>query len=257
MTATAEKPKAKNIKPKRAVLHARLEPAKTKELGDGVLEAVITSGRLDHHGETINMDGVDVSDYHGPVLYGHDYEGLPIGKTLSLTKMKSKIKARFELFTEDYPFADLVYRLILKGGLTDVSIGGLVRKWNDDYTEIEEMVMKEFSVVPIGANPDAIITAKSLGKSVKDIKSEYHQFVQRSMLDNLENMPDDEIKNAVKVLENLVANLKDVANANSGKGETQIEVKRIKRFTLEDSAKAVATQSHRVIKLVKFRSNDE
>lgn len=253
-TATTDKSKTKEVGERR-VLYANIEPTKNKELGDGVIEAVITSGKLDHHGESVNVDGVDVSDYHGPVLYGHDYEGLPIGKTISLTKMKSKIKARFQLFTDVFPFADLVYQLILKGGLTDVSIGGLVKKWSDDYTVIEEMVMKEFSVVPIGANPDAVITAKSLGKSVKDIKREYRDFVFKSQVDKMKKMPDDEINQAVRVLERLTATLKDAAEAKSGKGKTpkEEEVKQILRYTLLDSAKAVATQSQRVIKVIKLK----
>lgn len=230
----------------RVVLHASFEPTKTKDLGEGVLEATITTGAVDHHNETINMDGVDISQYHGTVLYGHDYEGLPIGKTLSLTKMKSKIKAKFQLAVEEYPFAALVYNMIKGGYITDVSIGGLVKRWSEDFTVIEELVMKEFSVVPIGANPEAMITAvKALDLDPKEVKREYQEFARSVLLDKVADMGDDELKDAIKVLENLVARLRDTAEKPS-----PVDAKTKKVFVLKD-AQAVATQSQKVIKTIK------
>lgn len=258
MTTTDTKPQTKERKVGEQVsFGAHFEPNLTKDLGDGVIEAVITSGAVDHHNETILMEGVDTSAYHGTVLYGHDYQGLPIGKTLSLTKLKSKIKARFQLAIEEYPFAKTVYEMIKGGYLTDVSIGGLVRRWSDDWMTIEEMVMKEFSVVPIGANPEAMITAfKSFGKSPKDLRSEYQDFVQRSMLDKMSAMGDDEINQAIEVLENLVATLKASAkDASTSAGQAEPQVRHIRRVRLLDAAKALTSESQRVIRLIKVRKD--
>lgn len=234
------------------VLNYNFDPTLTKDLGEGIIEATITSGAVDHHNERINMDGVDVSAYHGTVLYGHDYESLPIGKTLGLEKMKNKIKAKFQLAIEEYPFANTIYKLIKGGYLTDVSIGGLVKRWSEDYTVIEEMVMKEFSLVPIGANKDATITAfKALGVNSQEVKREYQDFARSVLLDKLKGMPEDDLKDAIKVLRNLVARLEETANMPSlsdDKPQTRI----IKYRVLED-AKAVATQSQRVIKTVKLK----
>lgn len=233
------------------VFHGSLQPTETKDLGEGVIEAVITTGATDHHNENILMEGVDTSAYHGTVLYGHDYEGLPIGKTISLTKMKSKIKAKFQLAVDIFPFANLVYEMIKGGYLTDVSIGGLVRKWSDDWMTIEEMVMKEFSVVPIGANPEAMISAvKSLGVKPEKIKEEYEHFARQVLVDKLEDMPHDEVNDAIRVMKNLVARLEE--SAKTEPSEDAQEGKRIKHVVLRD-ARAVVTQSMKVTKLVKIK----
>lgn len=229
---------------------AHLEPEKTKDLGNGILEATITTGALDHHNEKILMSGVDTTTYHGPVLYGHDYEGLPIGKTLSLTKMATKIKARFQLATDIYPFANTVYEMIKGGYLSDVSIGGLVKQWSADYQTVEQMVMKEFSVVPIGANPEAIITAKSLGKSVDDLKKEYQEFVHASLVDKMADMGDDEVNQAIRVLGSLLVTLKESAGPPSD-GEPEM-VKRIKTVRL-GAAKALNQESERLIRIIKLK----
>lgn len=233
---------------------AKIEPDKVKDLGEGTVEAIITSNAVDHHGEQIDMAGVDTSAYHGTVLYGHDYEGLPIGKTLSMTKFKNQIKARFQLAVKEYPFAQTVYDMIKGGYLTDVSIGGLVTSWSEDYKTIEGLTMKEFSVVPIGANPQALITAKSLGLTPNKIHKQYEDFVHRSMLDKVKDMGDDELKQSIKVLENLLATLKESAKANSSAGESEPqEVRHIRRIRLLDTAKAIDREVERTIKIVKFK----
>lgn len=237
------------------VFHASIEPTKTKDIGDGVIEAVVTTGAVDHHNEVINMDGVDTSAFHGTVLYGHDYEGLPIGKTLSLTKMKSKIKAKFQLAVDIYPFANTVYEMIKGGYLTDVSIGGLVKKWSDDWQTIEEMVMKEFSVVPIGANQEAMITAvKTLGKKPETLKEEYQDFARSVLLDKVKDMGHDEVNDAIKVLKNLTARLEESAQIDPSVDAR--EARRVKHIVLRD-ARAVVTQSTRLIKVIKTREGSD
>lgn len=255
MSKTATEPQTAQRKTgEHVVLHANFEPTLTKDLGEGIIEAVVTTGALDHHNENILMDGVDVSAYHGTVLYGHDYEGLPIGKTISLTKMKNKIKAKFQLAVQEYPFANLVYQMIKGGYLSDVSIGGIVRRWSDDYQTIEEMVMKEFSVVPIGANQEAMITGvKALNISRKDLKREYKDFAKKVWLDKVSDMPHDELNDAIRTLKNLVATLEESAKANSAPEPASKELSRIKHITLRDSAKAVVTQSQRVITTIKLK----
>lgn len=232
------------------VLHANFEPSKTKDLGQGIIEATITSGALDHHNENILMAGVDTSTYHGTVLYGHDYEGLPIGKTLSLTKMATKIKAKFQLAIQEYPFAELIYNMIKGGYLTDVSIGGIVKRWSDDYQTIEEMVMKEFSVVPIGANPDAMISAvKGMKLDPTEVKREYQDFARSILLDKVANMGEDEIKDAIRVMKNLVARLEESVDLPA---PTDAKTKRVKRLFILKDAKEMANQSQKVIKTVKL-----
>lgn len=235
---------------------AHFESEKTKDLGEGVIEATISTNGVDHHGEVINQDGVDLSQYHGTVLYGHDYEGLPIGKTISIKKFKNKITARFQLAIKEYPFAQTVYEMIKGGYLTDVSIGGMVAKWSEDYRTIEEMIMKEFSVVPIGANSQAMITSKSfdaINKTPEIVKAEYQDFAKQVMLDKVKEMDDDEIIDTIKVLKNLVVRLEEASKAPLA--DEKLDTKTVRRFRLKD-AQAVATESQKLIKIIKLKTKE-
>ena len=234
-------------------------------MGDGVFEATITTSEIDRTNENIETSGVDTATWEKtgmPVLYGHDYSGLPIGKGLSFKEMKKKITSRFQLAIEEYPFAKTVADMIKGGYLNAVSIGGLVREWSEDYKTIVKMEMVEFSVVPIPANPSALITARSLekitGKSVDTIKHEYQDFSRKILLDKMSDMGHDEISEAIKVLKNLVAALEESAKAYSSAGNlTPHKVRRLQYITLGASAKAVATQSEKVIKTYKLKSKEE
>jgi HK97 family phage prohead protease len=160
-------------------LNLSFEPTKTKDLGNGTLEAIITTSSVDRYNESITTGGIDTTNYmsNPVVLYGHDYSGLPIGKTIKLTQMKNKIKAQFQLAVDEFPFAATVYAMIKSGYLNAVSIGGRVREWSDDYKTIVQMEMVEFSVVAVPANPEALITGKdfeaAVGKTFEQVEKEF------------------------------------------------------------------------------------
>lgn len=236
--------------------HMHLEKGSTKELDadNGILEAVVTTSGEDRHREQIVTDGIDVSNYiekNPVVLYGHDYWGFPIGKTIKLKQQKNKITARFQLAIEEYDFAKTVYNLVKGGYLNAVSIGGIVRKWSEDYRTILEMEMLEFSIVSIPANPDAMITARSFkemaGKSMEDVRKEFETFQQSLMLDKFKHMGNDEVNDTIKVLKNLVVRLEQ-----SAEQQDSPDAKHIRRIVLRD-AQAVATQSQKVIKTIKVK----
>lgn len=238
-------------------IHFDVEADSTKDLGDGILEAVVTTSELDRHGENIITTGISTENYiekNPVVLYGHDYFGLPIGKTIKLTEMKNKMKAKFQLAIEEFDFAKTVYELVKGGYLNAVSIGGIVKKWSEDYRTIEEMEMVEFSIVSIPANPSAMITSRSFlettGKSLETVEKEFGEFAKATMLDKVASMGDDEVSEAVRVLKNLTARLEESAKANPSADETNTKV--VKHVVLRD-AQAVVTQSQRVIKAVRFK----
>lgn len=261
MTKTAAKPKdTKRSIGEKIKLSLGIDSASTKDLGEGVLEAIITTSSVDRSNENIDTKGIDTRSYmdNPVVLYGHDYEGLPIGKTLKLTKQKgSQIKARFQLAVEEYPFASTIYEMIKGGYINAVSIGGVVKEWSEDYRTILKMEMVEFSVVPVPANAEALITSRSLekatGKSPEDVRTEYQDFARKVLVDKLAQMPDDEIKDAIKILKNLVARLEETANAPSLADAKKVKL--VRHFTLKD-AKAVAEQSQRVIKTIKLTTKE-
>ncbi len=114
--------------------------------------------------------------------------------------------------------------------------------------------MLEFSVVPVPANQEALMTSRSIkditGKDNSEIRAEFQEFSHKVFVDKLAGMPQDDVKDAIKVLENLVARLKDTATGDKSlEGDKTLT----KRFVLKD-AKAVAEQSQRVIKTIKLKS---
>lgn len=256
MSKTVEKPQiVKREVGERVDLMCSLDPTTVKDLGDGVFEATVTTPEKDRTGENIITTGVDPSTWEKtgmPVLYGHDYSGLPIGKGLSFKSLKSKFTSRFQLAVEEYPFAATVAAMIKGGYLNAVSIGGIVKKWSEDYLTIVEMEMVEFSVVPIPANPSALITSRALekatGKTIEQIKSEFQDFNRDILLDKVADMGDDEVQDAIRVLKTLTARLEQTVDDPK---LIDANVKTIRHFILKD-AKAVQAQSQRVIKTIKL-----
>lgn len=256
-TAIAKPETVKREVGERVDIFCNLETSTVKDLGDGVFEAVITTSDVDRQNESIVTSGIDTKTWieKNPVVtYGHDYSGLPIGKGLSLTTLKNKIKSRFQLAVQEYPFAATVAAMIKGGYINSTSIGGVVKKWSEDYRTIEEMEMVEFAVVPIPANANAVITSRSLeemtGKSITTIKTEFEDFSRKVLLDKVKGMHDDEVNDAVKVLKNLLARLEESTTIRSSADDN--EVKRVKHIVLRD-AQAVATQATRVIRTIKLK----
>jgi HK97 family phage prohead protease len=236
-------------------LNLSFEPTLTKDLGNGSVECVVTTSAVDRYNESIDTAGIDTTHFmNNPVvLYGHDYSGLPIGKTTKITQMKNKMKAQFQLAVDEYPFAATVYAMIKGGYLNAVSIGGRVKEWSEDYKTILQMEMVEFSVVAVPANPDAMITGKDfeaiVGKSFEEVGRELEDFSQKIMLDKFKTMPEDDVIDAIKVLKILLDRLEETAQPSSLTDDKP--QKRTKHYVLKDAA-AVQAQSQKIIKIIKF-----
>jgi len=161
---------------------------------------------------------------------------------------------------DEYPFAKTVYDLVKGGYLNAVSIGGIVKQWSSDFMTIEQMEMVEFSIVPVPANPQAMITGRSLeqatGKDIKTIKAEFQQFSHDVFIDKVKDMSDDELNQAIKSLKKLIAVLEESAKATSSAGDTEPTIRKIKKVRLVNSAKAVNQESERVIRILKIKLKD-
>lgn len=254
MKKSTDKPDQKHEVGEHISLSASFEPEKTKDLGNGIVEAIITTSSIDRYRESLATEGIDTASYmNNPVvLYGHDYSGLPIGKTIKLTPFKNKIKAQFQLAVDEYPFASTVYAMIKSGYLNAVSIGGRVLDWNDDYTEILKMEMLEFSVVPVPANAEALITGRAfeeaVGKSRTEVKEEFQNFERKIVLDKLKGMPDNDLKDAIRSLKYLTARLEETVEDSLAGEQPTIH----KRIVLKD-AQAIAREAQKTIKIITFK----
>lgn len=229
-----------------------------KGLNYGEFDAVISNSGIDRHGEQILVEGIDLSHMktNAPMPWSHEYANLPLGSWTKLWKSGGQLMGRGRMDYDIYDFADLAYKMLLRGTINAVSIGGIITELDEkDYTIIRKMQMVEASVVVVGAHPDAQVVSRTLNISEKKFKQTYKDYLTKAALDNVSDLGDDDIKSAIKVLKSLVATLEESAKAvSSDKGNETPEVRHIKRVTLRDSAKAVVTQSQRVRVTLKLKA---
>jgi len=142
-----------------------------KEIGDkeGVLQsAVITSEVFDREGEMLKADGGQFDNFlKNPVLlWAHNIREMrpPIGKILKVWREGNKWSFTPEFDLED-PFAADIYRKYKEGFLNAFSIGFMpIDKDNNTYNSWEAL---EFSGVPVGAHPEALVSLRAKGFETK------------------------------------------------------------------------------------------
>lgn len=220
---------------------------KAQKLAEGEVEFIVSTNSWDSHGERINVDGINISEFkkNPVVLWGHDGFNLPIAKATKVWKDGGKLMARAKFYLKD-DFARKVYDYIVDGFLNAVSIGGTVDEWASDGLTINKMTMKEFSVVSVPANPDALATAKSLDGNQKAELRALANGYARKMLEK-ENGA-SEIEKNIESLETLVATLREVASPSKTQEASAGPI--TKRVVLRQ-AQVVVQQAENVIRIIK------
>lgn len=211
-----------------------VEKATGKKLEYGEFETVVSNSAEDRYFEQILVEGIDLKQIkrNPTVLWGHDYRGLPIGKITKIWVQDGNLMARIKLSVEKYDFAKQVYELILDGAINAVSLGGQVKKWNDDYTVIEALELYEISVVPVGAHRDALISQRSIGKEkAAQLRKSFADFEQDAIVDKVKTMSDTEIKSHIASLKALTSAL-ETAYAGSAESEADSETPNVRKLVL-------------------------
>jgi len=222
---------------------------KASKLSEGEVEFVVSTGDVDAHGEIINVDGIDLKDFkkNPVVLWGHDGFNLPIAKATKIWKSDGKLMARAMFYLKD-EFANKVYNYILDGFLNAVSIGGMVKEWGEDGITISKLLMKEFSVVSIPANQNALVSNKSLSDEqhteLKGLANAY----ARKMLTKDGGMTD--IKQSADTLFKLATTLKEITD---GEPDGDLENNKSIRRVVLRQAQAVDKQAETVIRQIKLK----
>lgn len=220
---------------------------KAAKLKEGEVEFVVSTNALDAHGERISVDGIDLKDFkkNPVVLWGHDGFNLPIARANKIWKEGGKLMARAQFYLKD-DFAKKVYDYIVDGYLNAVSIGGLVEEWSADGVTINKMLMKEFSVVSIPANQEALVTAKSLtGDQKAELRGLANRYA-RKMINK-----SDELVTEIETLETLVATLKEVTMSETY--EDRLEESAQNRRVVLSLAQGVDKQAENIIKRIKLK----
>lgn len=225
---------------------------KASKLSEGEVEFVVSTGDIDSHGERINVEGIELSDFkkNPVVLWGHDGFNLPIAKATKIWKSDGKLMARAMFYLKD-EFAAKVYGYIMDGFLNAVSIGGMVKEWGSDGMTISKMNMKEFSVVSIPANQNALVANKSLdGNQKAELNALAKAYARKMITQDVENT---EVQKNIEVLETLVATLKEVAFSEPHEEKAD---NILTRRVILRQAQAVDQQVETVIRQIKLKGEN-
>jgi hypothetical protein len=159
------------------------ELKKSAEAGDSKYEMVVSSTAVDYDNERMSRKallGMQTDLMHNTsVFFNHKYEGLAVAKTVKTWVTEDNgetyLHAEIEPTKQTGPIDSSGIRVesivgqLAEGTLKCASVGGKKVKSFDDTTTkgvtvLDEVKALEFSIVGIGANPDAM--AKSFAKSM-------------------------------------------------------------------------------------------
>lgn len=183
-----------------------------KGLEYGEVEVIISNSGTDRHGEQILLEGIDLKEIkrNPVVLWSHNYSELPIGKISKIWKSGGNLMGRIQFDYDIYDFADTVYKMVVRGTLNAVSIGGMVLEFDEnDYSVIKKLEMVELSVVPVGAHPDALVVSRGMNaEDVQKVNKEFDSFINNKQTVNKQLSEQvNALKSLVSALEGYVPSL--------------------------------------------------
>ena len=142
-------------------------PATIQSAGNRTLRFTISSDSPDRMNDTIAAAGWDLRAYrkNPVVLWAHDRTTLPVAKTKDIRVVGNRLVATAEFAPKAiHPLSDQIYQLLKAGFLTGCSVGFRPITWTKnraggcDYTAQE---LTEWSIVPVGAHPDALLEQRA------------------------------------------------------------------------------------------------
>lgn len=191
---------------------------------------IISDESVDRQGEIIQQDGWDFKNYlNNPVvLFGHDSYDLPIGKTIDISVEDGKTLATIQFAAEMYDKAMTIWNMVKAGILNTVSVGFINKEYLDNQEQDNIVLTKnellEISIVPVPANPNAIVLAakdgliskKDVDFLVKSYEKELEGLNKLKDNDNLEDMEQLQqfITDALKPINDKLASLETTINGD-------------------------------------------
>lgn len=136
-----------------------------EEMASRKMAFTISTASVDRDGDTIDPKGWMLDNYrkNPVVLFGHDYSSLPVGKATNIITTEHGLKAEVEFPPMGvYPFADTVHDMVKAGFLNATSVGfaGIEANKSKDRErgyDFMKQELLEFSIVPVPANPEALV----------------------------------------------------------------------------------------------------
>jgi len=132
------------------------------EIKEGEIMGIASTEATDRDGEIIKQAGWDLTNFNkNPVLMvAHNYQEFPIGKATNISVEGNQLifKAVFSKATQK---AREAYELVKEGILSAFSVGFIPREYDaKDQNTITKAELLEISLVPVPANPEAVVLAK-------------------------------------------------------------------------------------------------
>jgi HK97 family phage prohead protease len=149
----------------------------------------ISDATSDYDNDIVDPKGWDLTNFKktgGPVMFGHDYSSLPIAKDVGISVEADGLYGYPQFPAPGiHPFADTVYELIQGGFLNAASVGFKPKTYlyNEERKgyDIAEALLLEYSIVPIGANPSALIQrAKAAGVNIIPLEKWCEQYLDET-----------------------------------------------------------------------------
>lgn len=144
------------------------------------LTFIISTGNVDRMGDTISAEGwkLDAFRKNPVVLFAHDASSLPVAKANKVWIENGRLMATAEFTPSGMArFNDTVFDMLKGGFLSATSVGFAPLKYafTDDPQrrfgiDFLEQELLEFSVVPVPANAEALIQARSAGIDVAPVR---------------------------------------------------------------------------------------
>lgn len=183
---------------------------------------VISDESVDRQGEIIKQDGWDLENFlkNPVILFGHDSYDLPIGKAVDIYTEGDKTYAVIEFAAEIYDKAKTIWEMVKAGILNTVSVGFINNEY--DNNELTKNELLEVSIVPIPANPNAIVLAAQdglisrkdaafLSKAMEKELEGLRKLKQDDKLENMEQLQQF-ITDALQPINDKLASLETVIN---------------------------------------------
>lgn len=151
-----------------------------KEISDEerIIEFTNSTPTQDRYHDTIDQNGWQLENFrkNPVVLWAHDYGQPPVAKSVNVWVEEGKLKSRDQFTPRDlYPFGFMVFELYKNGFLNAKSVGfqPITYAFNNETDGVEYYTQEllEHSCVPVPANPEALVSAKSMGIDLLPLKS--------------------------------------------------------------------------------------
>lgn len=218
-----------------------------------VLVGVVGStGVIDRQGESLNPMGWLLESYQkNPVImWAHDYRQLPVGKAEKVWIEDGKLM--FNVKFADTPMAKDVFDLFKGGFLNAFSVGFIPKELDStgEFTYAKQELL-ELSVVPVPANPEALLGNKEMSakmKSIEDTLKEKGEEVKKEEVEQksgrvLSSKNEGRVREAHKNLSDMLSELEE----DKGLEETIT----LKKSELKAMIKEVVTEALKEVQVIK------